>query len=110
MQLRRDRSIRVYDQLTAWTIHHSARLSGACWLRAFSVTNGGFTFEFDMFTYAVRSDRYSGNGAALVLGAALASNSYYGLVLRCKAVMRQNTIRVTSKKVNYAVCFMRNLS
>lgn len=47
---------------------------------------------------------------ALVLGAALASNSYYGLVLRCKAVMRQNTIRVTSKKVNYAVCFMRNLS
>jgi hypothetical protein len=107
VQLRRDRSIRVYDQLTAWTIHHSARLSGACWLRAFSVTNGGFTFEFDMFTYGrtviVATE-------ALVLGAALASNSYYGLLLRCKAVMRQNTIRVTSKKVNYAVCFMRNLS
>jgi len=97
VQLRRDRSIRVYDQLTAWTIHHSA--SGACWQSVFGYQYG---FTFDM------SDRYSGNGA--VLGAALASNSYYGLVLRCKAVMRQNTIRVTSKKVNYAVCFMRNLS
>ena len=31
MQLRRDRSIRVYDQLTAGQFSTSARLSGACW-------------------------------------------------------------------------------
>jgi hypothetical protein len=71
---------------------------------------GGFTFEFDMFTYTRYGRTVIVATEALVLGAALASNSYYGLVLRCKAVMRQNTIRVTSKKVNYAVCFMRNLS
>ena len=85
----------------SWTIHHSARLSGACWQSVFGHQYG---FTFDM------SDRYTYSGNGAVLGAALASNSYYGLVLRCKAVMRQNTIRVTSKKVNYAVCFMRNLS
>ena len=74
--------------------------------RAFSVTNAG-----SLSICVVNSPRHWYSVATLaVLGAALASNSYYGLVLRCKAVMRQNTIRVTSKKVNYAVCFMRNLS
>ena len=100
MQLRRDRSIRVYDQLTAGQFTTvQVVLAG----RAFSVTNTGSLS-------IIMSDRYTYSGNGAVLGAALASNSYYGLVLRCKAVMRQNTIRVTSKKVNYAVCFMRNLS
>ena len=42
MQLRRDRSIRVYDQLTAGQFSTSARLSGACWQSVSGLHRGHF--------------------------------------------------------------------